>query len=191
MTEFRFFGRFNPELNKPDSSDSSHEISESEAKTRYFDRSARLDIVPPIEASTGKVPYLIRVVTGQEPGFVVFTYDELGLPLLEQKWISKAEGRLFLLQMIVRRYDLRQWTSARRRDSRGWDSQVLFDIDEDGHAYLQAMERENGRALPGGMSAETEMDPAFLFRDRPEWGRWDELLESPVDLAEFGLKSGA
>lgn len=191
MTEFRFFGRFNPELNKPDSSDNSQEISETEAKTRYFDRSARLDIVPVLAPDAGKVPYFIQVATAEKPGFTVYTCDDSGFPLLEEAWASQADGKLFLLQMIVRRYDLRNWSSIVPRTGGDWDSQVVLNIKQDGRVFIRATEQENGRLLPDSMSAQTETDPRFLFRDPPEWGRWDELLESPVDLAGFGLAGDA
>lgn len=111
MTEFRFFGRFNPELNKPDSSDNSQEISETEAKTRYFDRSARLDIVPVLAPDAGKVPYFIQVATAEKPGFTVYTCDDSGFPLLEEAWASQADGKLFLLNRPRFSAALKWWTT--------------------------------------------------------------------------------
>lgn len=186
ITEFRFFGRFNPRLNGPDSSDNSGEVDETEARRRYHDRKSRLDIVPPINPSTGRVPYKILVTTGEFPGFTTYSYDESGFPVLEEMWEGLPDGRLFLKQMAVRRFDLHPWSLRRARTSGDWDSQVTLQMERDGHAYIWALESENGRTLPNETTAEKSIDVELLFRDVPAWGEWDKLLESPLraDLIE-------
>lgn len=182
MTEFRFFGRFNPRLNGPDSSDNSGEVDESEARRRYTDRKSRLDIVPSADTETGRVPYKILVTTGEFPGFTTYSYDESGFPVLEEMWEGLPDGRLFLKQVAVRRFDLRPWSLRRARSSGDWDSQVTLQIERDGHAYISALESENGRIFPEEMTAEKFIDAELLFRDAPAWGEWGKLLESPLNF---------
>lgn len=182
MTEFRFFGRFNPRLGTAvPGLKNAEEVDETEARRRYHDPKSILDLVPPIDAETGAVPYKITVTTASEPSFNVLQYTADGLPELELHWENIGDGRLFLGRVVLRAFDLKPWTSIVPRAPRDWDSQVILTIKTDGRGFLQI----NERGAAQFQTAETTIDTDLAYRPVPAWGEWDALIEEPGFLDQM------
>ena len=149
-------------------------IDEAEAVRRYHDPSKELTIVPPVDESTGLVPWFITVTTAELPSFVV-TYQGLpGVPVSRAWWRRSADGRLFGHMAEVWSYPPVEEILFRDESLALVHATVVNK--EDGTGWLRV--REKGSTMD--TTADRRFDPAPLYRPVPEWGQWDELANAEL-----------
>ena len=172
--EWRYCGRFVYQAQNafPDSGLSW--IDEAEAVRRYHDPSKELTIVPPVDESTGIVPWFMTVTTAESPSFTVTHQGLPGVPVSETWWKNLGDGRLFADIVEMWSYPPAEEMLARSRGMALLHARALNNEDGTGRLLI----REKGSTMD--TTADRRFDPAPLYRPVPEWGQWDELANAQL-----------
>ncbi|MEJ6018557.1 hypothetical protein [Corynebacterium sp. H113] len=145
-------------------------IDEAEARRRYRDPSALLTILPPVDASTGIVPYYVVVTTGPRPAFTVFEQIEPGVVEAEV-WFSPTAGdRLFATRAMVRQFPPKEELLVRNNSLA--IKTMTVENREDGTGTIQIRQRDSSIVE---VADRRGMPVASLYRDLPEFGQWQTL----------------
>lgn len=179
MIEWRFCGRFSDM--SQDAFPAPHGwIDEAEARRRYTSPTGEVTVLPPVDESTGIVPYYIVVGTGQA-GFTVVEQIPPGVPKETYYWQVK-DGRLFCSIALLNDYPE---TSKILTRSDSWRTRWVEARNRpDGNGSLLMAHRNPDGTITTTRAKRTDIPVQHLYRPIPDWGHWDDLLTPPPALPE-------
>lgn len=176
MTNWRYCGRFNDWTQNAFPEDTGLSwIDEDEARRRYHDPSKELTLVPPVDESTGIVPWFITVATAESPSFTVTYQQPPGVPRAKLWWKNLGDGRLFNDIADLWDYPSEHNPLLKLRQA---DALMHFVTrnKEDGTGRLTIHEKGSTQVT----TADRTFDPSLLYAPVPEWGQWDLLAATPI-----------
>ncbi|PPF44863.1 hypothetical protein C5B85_08980 [Pseudoclavibacter sp. AY1F1] len=174
MIEWRFCGEFNT-WRQDAVTDELSWIDEQEARRRYQTVGERLTVVPPVDETTGIVPYFIVITPGEHPSFTVVKQLSpafgVGARASDVWWKGLGDGRLFAHLATV--YEYGPYNPKLPPKMYRHVAKIETNNREDGTGWVNFIE-SNPRSF---MSA--ERDSIFLddlYSTEPTWGEWDALV---------------
>lgn len=193
MSEFRYFGRFNPLLNRavPDpDTDANDEISEEEARRRFDLIAINFDVIPPVDPATGFIPWSVEY----KPNYphVGWFHAEVigpeGIPTQLFVWEAVDENRELFLHRIELYDHSREWGGPGTRNHGDWDFRVMLSMFQDGGpADIRFDEKVDGRFVDDYTTGQIETP--LITRPMISFGQWEELFDvSGMDEALRGMK---
>ncbi|WP_068493038.1 hypothetical protein [Pseudoclavibacter helvolus] len=174
MIEWRFCGQFSI-WRQTAVTDELSWIDEREARRRYDTVGARLTAVPPVDPTTGIVPYFVVVTPGEHPSFTVVRQTSpafgVGARQSDSWWKNLGDGRLFL--DIVTVYEYGTYDPTLPPKMYRHVAKVETNNREDGTGWINFIE-VNPRSR---MRADRDSIPVDeLYAPVPAWGEWDALV---------------